>query len=83
MLNVCNVYRPADLARPQTDFGCLTTQSLYRYWCPTVRNVTLSGTGSDYVGVWMKIEHPWLTKMFGTTKTLTDSSVIRLEPRYK
>ena len=78
---VCNVYTYADLVRPKTDFGCLAAQSLDKYWCPTTRKISLSGTGTEYVGVWMKIEHPWLTKLFGNTKTLTDSSVIRLEPR--
>lgn len=81
--NVCNVYTVADLARPETDFGCVSTKNLDRYWCPSNRKTTLSGTGTDYVGVWMKIEHPWVTKMFGDTKTLTDSSVIRIEPRKK
>lgn len=78
---VCNVYRSQDLGRPKTDFGCAASQSLDKFWCPTVRKITLSGTGTDYVGVWMKIKHPWLTKMFGSNLTLTDSSVIRLEPR--
>lgn len=81
--NVCNVYTPSDWNRPKTDFGCLTTQSLDKYWCPTTRKVTMSGTGTDYVGVWMKISHPWLTRMFGNDKTFTDTSVIRLEPRLK
>ncbi|MCU1369589.1 MAG: hypothetical protein JWO77_783 [Ilumatobacteraceae bacterium] len=81
--NVCNVYRVSDLDRPETDFGCLSTQNLDRYWCPSNRKTTLVGAGTDYVGVWMKIQHPWLTKMFGSTKTLTDSSVIRIEPRKK
>ena len=80
---VCNVYRPADFARPEADFGCRSDRSLDRYWCPSSRDVSLSGNGSDYVGVWMKIEHDWVTKMFGNSKTLTDSSVIRLEPRTK
>jgi hypothetical protein len=79
--NVCNVYTYSDLLRPKADFGCLATKDLDRYWCPTTRKVSLSGSGTDYVGVWMKIQHPWLTKLFGSTKTLTDSSVIRLEPR--
>jgi hypothetical protein len=81
--DVCNVYVVADLKRPESDFGCITTKNLDRYWCPTERKDSLSGTGTDYVGVWMKIDHPWLTKMFGNTKTLTDSSVIRIEPRKK
>lgn len=80
---VCNVYLSGDLNRPESDFGCRPDRNLDRFWCPSSRVVSLSGSGSEYVGVWMKIEHPWLTKMFGDVKTLTDSSVIRLEPRTK
>lgn len=80
---VCNVYQAADLARPKTDFGCQVARNLDKYWCPSSRKTSLSGSGSDYVGVWMKIQHPWITKMFGNTKTLTDMSVVRLEPRLK
>ena len=80
---VCNVYRPADFNRPEEDFGCRADRNLDKYWCPSSRDVSLSGNGSDYVGVWMKIEHPWITKLLGISKTLTDSSVIRLEPRTK
>lgn len=80
---VCNVYTPADFSSPKTDFGCLTTQTLDKYWCPTTRKVSLNSGGTEYVGVWMKVNHPWLTNMFGSSKTLTDSSVIRLEPRTK
>ena len=81
--NVCNVYTPSDWNRPKTDFGCLSSQDLDRYWCPSNRKITLSGSGTDYVGVWVKIDHKWVTKMFGSDKTLTDSSVIRIEPRTK
>ncbi|MCU1358237.1 MAG: hypothetical protein JWM89_3655 [Acidimicrobiales bacterium] len=77
----CNVYDAADLLAPKANFGCLTTQTLDQYWCPTVRKITLTGAGTDYVGVWMQYNHPWLTRMFGSTRTLTDQSVIRLEPR--
>lgn len=78
---VCNVYRASDLGRPKSDFGCQDNMNLDEYWCPASRKVSMTGTGSDYVGVWLKVDHPWLTKMFGSTKTLTDASVIRLEPR--
>lgn len=81
VVGVCNVYSRADLARPRSDFGCRTVRNLDRFWCPTTRKVTLDGDGTEYVGVWMKIEHRWVTRMFGTATTLTDSSVIRLEPR--
>jgi hypothetical protein len=80
-VGVCNVYTPADLALPKADWGCRPDRNVDRYWCPTTRKVTLTGTGTEFVGVWMKIDHGWVTKMFGSTTTLTDSSVIRLEPR--
>ena len=79
---VCNVYVSADLARPSTDFGC-GNSSPDRYWCPSTRKVAqsvASGGPPDYIGVWVKVTHHWVTKMFGSTKSLTDSSVIRLEP---
>ncbi|MFN8019047.1 MAG: TadE family protein [Acidimicrobiales bacterium] len=81
--NVCNVYTVSDFSRPKSDFGCRNDLNLDRYWCPNARNVTITGTGTDYVGVWMKVKHPWLTKMFGADKMLTDQSVIRLEPRQR
>lgn len=61
-------------------FGC-GASSPDRYWCPTARKVTESGTGPDYVGVWMRVDHKWVTKLFGNAKTIDDRSVIRLEPR--
>jgi hypothetical protein len=80
--DVCNVYTPTDFTEPKADYGCKDAETLDKYWCPYERNVILtSSTGPDFVGVWMKIEHPWVTKMFGNTLTLTDSSVIQLEPR--
>lgn len=83
VVGVCNVYDVSDFKLDKTDFGCRDDRSLDKYWCPSARDVSLSGNGSDYVGVWLKVSHPWLTKMFGKTKTFTDSSVIRLEPRTK
>lgn len=77
----CNVYTSSDMSRPSTDFGCISTKNLDRYWCPSSRKDTLTSGGTDYVGVWMSYTHTWLTKMFGNTLTLSDSSVIRLEPR--
>ncbi len=76
----CNVFTPADFDRPEADFGCTST-SPDRYWCPRDRKVSLTGSGTEFVGVWMKVRHRWVTKMFGSSMDLTDSSVIRLEPR--
>lgn len=66
-------------------FGCGPTAP-DRFWCPTDRNVRLSNAdiagydGPDYVGVWMRIEHPSVTRIFPAL-TFEDHSVIRLEPR--
>lgn len=70
-------------------FGCLTTgpnagRSPDRHWCPMSRNVAQSsnrGLGPDFVGVYMKVDHEWLTKIFGNSREVTDLSVIRMEPR--
>lgn len=81
--SVCNVYTPADFNRPKAQWGCRTDigNPPDLAFCPTTRKVSITGTGPDYVGVWMQVEHHWITGMFGSTKTLTDKSVIRLEPR--
>ena len=66
-------------------FGCKTT-SPDRFWCPNTRNVQLNNPlisgyqGPDYVGVWMRVDHQTVTKVFGDL-TFDDQSVIRLEPR--
>ena len=78
----CSVYTTADFTKVKSRWGCKVAEGLEE-WCPTARKVTLATTGPDYVGVWMKVEHRWVTRMFGDVLTLTDSSVIRLEPRLK
>ena len=64
-------------------FGCGPARP-DRYWCPTSRKVRSQPecryAGPDYVGVWMRIEHPSVTKIFAGV-TIEDHSVIRLEPR--
>jgi len=71
-------------------FRCQTTgphadASPDRFWCPTTRKdarTSINGNGPpDYVGVYMSIEHPWITKIFGNQKSLDDQSVIRIEPQ--
>lgn len=73
--------RPVDQSK--IVFGCAKVDSPDKPWCPTDRKVTVGGTGPEYVGVWMSLDHAWVTKMFGESITLTDQSVIRLEPRLK
>lgn len=78
----CNVYDTSDFARPKARWGCKPAEGL-EVWCPTARKVTQANGGTEYIGVWMKVEHRWVTGMFGSTVTLTDQSVIRLEPRLR
>lgn len=64
-------------------FGCQTTgphanASPDRYWCPSTRDDTYRN--ADYVGVYMRLDHQWMTRIFGTTADITDQSVIRIEP---
>ncbi len=39
-----------------------------------------SYTGPDYLGVYVELERPYLTGIFGKTLNLTDASIVRLEP---
>ena len=77
----CNVYHAGDLDKAESHFGCIVSENLDYYWCPTTRSVLGSGAGPDYVGVYIHITHPWITKMFGSGQDITDESVIRLEPQ--
>lgn len=83
---VCNVYTAADLLRPTTDFGCITPMSLDSWWCPTARKTALTvanGGPPDYVGVWIKASHATVSGIVGKQRTITDHSVLRIEPRKK
>ncbi len=48
-------------------------------WSYTTQNACNTNNW-DSVGVYVKLNHRFLTKLFGTTITLTDHAVFRLEP---
>ena len=50
-----------------------------RYWCPTSRVTSLS-TGPDYVGVHVQTRHQFITGLYGDGRTLSNTTIIRLEP---
>ena len=80
---VCNVYVRADLSRPDTDFRCKTAGVLDSPWCPTSRTVAqtvVTGGPPDYVGIYLSVDHQMLSGVFGNNRTITEHSVIRLEP---
>ena len=81
----CNAYTGAQLAQvmagtsPGSWFGC-GVGSLDLSWCPTSRQA-IQALGTDYLGVWVSARHPMLTGFFGSTLTIADHAVMRLEPR--
>jgi hypothetical protein len=77
---VCNVYLAADLNRPKSDFGCKSPTALDGFWCPTGREVRASGP-PDYVGVYVKARHDFITGLFGPGMDLTDEIIMRIEPQ--
>jgi Flp pilus assembly protein TadG len=75
----CNTYTASVFSQPATAFGC-GAGSVDSAWCPTTR-VDSQAIGPDYIGVWVKTSHGFVTKLFGSSKTITDSVVMRIEPK--
>ncbi len=93
--NKCNYFTPAefllslnDAADNPTDyFRCVPAIAVDRHWCPADRNTGLSdpaaggyGSGPAYIGVYVQAEHHYVTGFFGSTGTLSDDRIIRIEP---
>ncbi len=86
----CNVYSTSRIAQivsnpssTESNFAgtCSGSSQWDRFWCPANRNnVQLSSGGLDYVGVYVEIAHPTFSKVFGDNITITDTSVMRIEP---
>lgn len=82
----CNRYTAADLALEIDDssgndlgnFRCSTT-AVDRYWCPVDRETSISA-GVEYVGVYVETSHSFITGLFGDGTTLTETTILRLEP---
>ncbi|MFQ5556785.1 MAG: hypothetical protein ACE5GB_04665, partial [Acidimicrobiales bacterium] len=51
-----------------------------RFWCPSDRVVSV-GSGQDYVGVYIKIEHTYITGLFGDGITFKDTTILKVEPQ--
>ena len=75
----CNTYTASAFAQPATSFGC-GAGSIDSAWCPTTR-VDSQALGPDYLGVWVKTTHTFMTKLFGPSRTITDHVVMRIEPK--
>ena len=82
---LCNVYTRTQLATlSTTNFGTngtdCSTAAWDFAWCPLGRQAT-QAAGADYLGVWVEVSHPYVTRLFpGSGITIDDSAVMRLEP---
>ncbi|MBK5223973.1 MAG: pilus assembly protein [Acidimicrobiia bacterium] len=78
----CNVYtgnQLVTLAANETLFQGSCGSALDGEWCPTNRQV-IQALGPDYLGVYIRLKHDFITGVFGNEMTITDRSVMRLEP---
>jgi Flp pilus assembly protein TadG len=78
----CNRYTVADLSKASTQFGG-TTGKVDFAWPPQSRKVGACASCStgppDYLGVYISVLHPTVTKLFGSSFVYTDATVIRME----
>ena len=82
----CNTYVPSrDWNLPaarKVDYNC-TSPGFSAGYCPTTRKTALAGANSppDYIGIYISVNHKYVTKLFGTTKALSATTITRLEPQ--
>jgi hypothetical protein len=75
----CNHYDGSDFSRPSSDFTC-TGSAPDRFWCPTDRVDRQSGP-PDWIGVYVEVRHDYVTGLFGSTRMIKDTTVMRIEPK--
>jgi len=84
---VCNVYDESDFGMLEEEFGCALstlTPAPDEAWCPTDRNAiidTAAGTRPDFIGVYVRMTHDYITGLFGDSVVLEDQIVLRIEPQ--
>lgn len=85
-VGLCNVYTSASLQLDETQFGCQAVadgdliNSPDRFWCPFDREVS-AGTGLDYVGIYIRSQHDYITGLFGDSITFDDQMILKVEPQ--
>jgi hypothetical protein len=83
---VCNVYftRPAFLAVQETDpdyFDCdVWAESPACDWAPRTRDEGPRAEDIDYLGIWIKVNRPYVTGLFGDDFEVSTAVSLRLEP---
>ena len=71
----CNFYTASNFNTALATFNCSTVD---QYWCPTSRKDAASDP-PDYLGVYIRVLHPNITGLFGSSYVYEDFTVIRIE----
>jgi len=82
--DLCNRYTPSDFDKLEAEFGCLTPGLVDDPWCPQDRNAVLdlgAGVTPDFIGVYVRTTHDYITGLFGDSIVLEDQIVLRIEPQ--
>jgi hypothetical protein len=79
---LCNIFDQASIqSLSKTTFSTTTgcsSASVSSGWCPNIRND--DQLTADYVGLYVRIRHPFVTKFFGSGMAISQRSVMRIEP---
>ena len=86
LVGSCNGYTgPADLTggTVKAQYGCVTPNNLSEGYCPTSRKVAFTGVDGppDFIGVYIRYTHHYVTGLFGSTHVLTETMITRAEPQ--
>lgn len=81
----CNVYRPTDAYVAIQDgdvdyFKCLLAGDPACGWNPTTRVDGPTTADVEFLGVYVRYKHEYVTGFFGSTFTVERASIMRLEP---
>ena len=76
--DTCNVYTAADLGQTREQYAAA---GRFASWNPLTRDDEDDADGVDYVGVYVRAELKTPTKMLGKDRTVSEFTVVRLEPR--
>lgn len=82
---VCNVYDPQEafyaVQEGNSDyFSCTGAGGPACAWRPTSRKNGPNVSDIEYLGVYLRVERPYLTGLFGDKFTIEQATIVRLEP---
>lgn len=79
----CNGYTgAASFSLPKERFGCVAPNNASQGYCPTSRKVGFRSPGGppDYVGIYIRYSHQFITGLFGDDLEITETFITRVEP---